>query len=648
MSATENKHDYLSLVKRWVLPTATALFVFFLIFFLRGKFISLSSDAQVAQTTVTRQVAASVNDAHQRDDNKVFSSTALGVRMGKSDFANIRFTGGFRFVNITVPNGAIIDSAVFKCTIDSTRWDDPSVNIYGEKIANSADFAANKTVIRRTKTTSSVSWGATSLGAGLVQSPDIKSVIQEIVNQPGWNAGNALAVLIKGNSDTKDFHCFSFDGSANNAAGIEIAYHQQIPSPPPTERPNVIVIETDDQRWDTVDYMPTVKNRLVAEGVAFSNSFVTTSLCCPSRASFLTGRYAHNHGVWDNAPPNGGVTEFQDSSTLATWLKGGGYTTSFIGKYLNGYPGISPYIPPGWDDWHASLKRYNSVFNDNGVINSYSDYSTDVMRDLAISFIDRAQKPFFLWLTPHAPHADGRYPKPPIVAPRHANSCEGLPLHRPVSFNEEDVSDKPTFVKNTPLMSELQIAELDTFRKAQICSLKAVDEAIAAILDSLGTELDNTVIIFTSDNGYLWGEHRLAQKDKSYEESIRVPLVIRYPMLIAAGQTNSKLVLNIDLAPTIAALAGVNVPTNVNGRSLLPLFTSPANSWRDAVLIEHRMTKFGVRTERYKYVDYTDTGEKEFYDLALDPFELDNAVNNSSYATVISDLANRLGLLKNE
>jgi len=424
-------------------------------------------------------------------------------------------------------------------------------------------------------------------------------------------------------------------------------------------RPNIVVIYTDDQHWNTLDYLPNVMHRLAAEGIEFTNSFVTTSLCCPSRASFLSGQYTHNHGVWENIPPNGGVESFNDTSTLATSLKDAGYSTSFVGKYLNGYWRIPDYIPPGWDDWNVFVEAgfYNYKLNENGIFKDYgfgvSDYSTDVFKDLAVNFIQSADSPFFLMMSPLAPHTDvflGR----PIPAPRHEGTCDGLPLHRPPSYNEDDISDKPSFIKRIPLWDEMRTDLVDKFREDQICTLKAVDDAIASILDALGPELDNTVIIFTSDNGYLWGEHRLEKKWRFYDEASRVPLVIRYPKLIPENVTNNDLVLNIDIAPTIAELAGASLTIPVNGNSLVSLLNG--EDWRDDFLMEQNRNgeQAGVRTLQFKYVEHIMVGgnegrnEFEFYDLLVDPYELNNEINNPVYSEIIDNLAQRLEELKLE
>ena len=436
--------------------------------------------------------------------------------------------------------------------------------------------------------------------------------------------------------------------------------YRDMSEPLNSTKPNIILIYTDDQRWDTLNLMPTVKNKLAGEGVEFSNSFVTTALCCPSRASILTGQYTHNHGVLTNvAATGGGAANFNDASTLATWLDDEGYTTSFVGKYLNGYHTMAPYIPPGWNDWHVIVRDlfYNYTLTENGTMvdfgDSPSDYSTDVLRDRAIDFVSNAEPPYFLMLSFLAPHADTEFfggTGNPIPAPRHLGTCDDLEPHRPPSFNEADVSDKPNWIKSLPILSEEEIADIDQFRKDQICSLKAVDEAISSILDALEPNLDDTVIIFTSDNGELWGEHRFHGKFQIYEEAVRVPLVIRYPSLIPEAVVNDAFVLNIDLAPMIAELAGATPTIPVNGDSLVDLFNE--GEWRDDFLIEQWRNgeQAAVRTIQFKYAEHlTPQGPVyEFYDLINDPYELNNAINDPSFVDIIANLAERLAILKQE
>lgn len=439
-------------------------------------------------------------------------------------------------------------------------------------------------------------------------------------------------------------------------------------------RPNIVFIVSDDQRWDTVSYMPRVLDRLAARGVSFTNAFVTTPSCASSRASMLTGQYAHNHGVLQIAAPYGGATVFvgPDASTLATWLHDEGYRTGMYGKYLTDYARQCPpftaacYVPPGWDEWHVFSNKqayYNYQLAENGQINSFgaaeSDYSTDVIAAKAVDFILTAEgQPFFLHVGFHAPHQEGALL--PLPAPRHLGLRTGIEPWRPVSYDEEDISDKPSWFVSLPRASTLLAGSVpfgtwgDAVRVRQLESLAAVDEAIDAILEALeatGQE-DNTIIVFTSDNGHFHGEHRFFfGKGAPYEESVRVPLIIRYPRRITAPRSEARLALNIDLAPTLAALADVHVPDFVDGRSLAPLLLDAPASWRQDFVIEAWFpnarpgklpTYSAVRGERWKYVSYPSTGDVELYDLASDPYELDNRARDPAYASIVSALKLRL------
>lgn len=425
-------------------------------------------------------------------------------------------------------------------------------------------------------------------------------------------------------------------------------------------RPNFVFINTDDQRADTLQYMQQTLAELVNSGTLFENSFVTTALCCPSRASMLTGEYAHNTGVLRNAGPEGGFESFDDRSTLATWLNNAGYETALFGKYLNGYDLSAPqnnnpqntYVPPGWDEWHAMLgASFNSPkISDNGVAHQYQGaYSTDLLANMAVDFIQAAEanddQPFFVYYAPHAPHT------PAIPAARDKGTFANLKPARPPSFNEADVSDKPNWVKNLGPLSAQEIADIDRTRINQIESLQAVDDAVGALMDTLRAngELGRTVVIFASDNGFMWGEHRYAFKGNAYEESIRVPLVIRDGRNPVA-RTTDEFALNIDIAPTIAAMAGIAIPGSVDGRSLAPLVRGQAVDWRTDFLVEHWSGEkpgehAAVRNQRYTYVEYK-TGERELYDLANDPFQLRNIASNPANAGLVSQLSARLAQLK--
>ncbi|HLB61304.1 MAG TPA: sulfatase [Actinomycetota bacterium] len=418
-----------------------------------------------------------------------------------------------------------------------------------------------------------------------------------------------------------------------------------------TPPPSIVLILTDDQRWDTLWAMPTVQSELQTRGVTFSNAFVVNSLCCPSRTSILTGKYSHSTGVYNNT----GFTTFDDGSTVATWLHDGGYRTGLIGKYLNQYQG--PYVPPGWDRWVA-FRRHNyrrfSLVVDGAEVKyprSRGAYSTDVLADEADAFIrgtDPSQS-LFLMFTPYAPH------EPAIPAERHEDAFAGLGPWRPESFNERNVSDKPAHVQALPPLDKERKVELRRFRRNQYRTLLAVDEAVARILTALEEtgRLSTTLVVFAADNGYTWGEHRWEGKVVSYEESVRVPFVLRYDPLAPADTTDGRIALNVDLAPTFAELAGVAAP-DAEGSSLLPLLSPGPVAWRSDFLIEHGQLSSdpgslippfcAVRTATMIYAYYS-TGEDELYDLVADPFQLVNEAARSQWADEVATLRGRLAEL---
>ncbi|HEX8990822.1 MAG TPA: sulfatase [Anaerolineales bacterium] len=437
-------------------------------------------------------------------------------------------------------------------------------------------------------------------------------------------------------------------------------------------RPNIIVILTDDQPYQTVDYMPTVRNVLEAQGVNFANGFMTTPLCCPSRASILSGLYAHNHQVLTDRWPMGGARKFDDSRSFAIWLHAAGYETAYYGKYLNGYEDLTPagYVPPGWDQWGAFMTansgpedkgndRYYFRFSlsENGKVVAYSSkasFSADVLTQDAVNFIASARdKPFFLMIGYYNPHS------PSLFAPRHGNTfrnpSEWIPW-RPPDFNEPDISKKPVYIAQLHPFSE---SEIDANYKKILRSLLSVDDGVASILNALDqTGLrQKTVIVYLTDNGMTVGDHRFGfMKNCPYEPCIRTPFLVYAPGLYPA-RVDTHMVANIDLAPTFAQLAGAQVPSKVDGMSLVPLLQDAAAPWRDALLLEHWPTEEGVgsmipafsavRTDRWKYVQYS-TGEKELYDLRADPYELHNLAGYAMYQDIISQLAARLAILKRQ
>jgi N-acetylglucosamine-6-sulfatase len=421
--------------------------------------------------------------------------------------------------------------------------------------------------------------------------------------------------------------------------------------------PNIVFIITDDMRADRLWAMPVVNSELVAHGVKFTNAFVPNPWCCPSRASILTGTYSHTNGVYRNAPPYGGYASFKPASTLATWLHGGGYRTGLIGKYFNGYKGTT--IPPGWDEWAAFSggmaneggAYYNYDFSENGVLTHYGsapeDYSTDLLAGKADAFIrdTPVEQPLFLYFTPFAPHGN------PIPAQKYATafSAERF-LPRPPSFNEAVVSDKPAYIRTKPLLTTTEINTVDTGRRKMLRTLLSVDDAVQGILTALQDtgRLNNTLIVFTSDNGLLRGEHRWTKKMVPYEEAIHIPLVMRYDPMTTAPVTDRHLVLNVDWAPTAAALAGVAAP-GVEGSSMVPLLDGTTDPvWRVEFVIEHMKggtsdpvpTYCAVRTKTYKYVAYS-THEEELYDLVSDPYETKNLAKHAGYATLKATLRAR-------
>ncbi len=427
-------------------------------------------------------------------------------------------------------------------------------------------------------------------------------------------------------------------------------------------QPNIILILTDDQNLSDVDSMPNVLSLISEQGTAFSNYFVNVSLCCPSRASILLGQNAHNHQVYSNLPPDGGFERFyelgHENSTLATWLQAAGYHTALFGKYLNGYPGdLDTHVPPGWTEWYGVIGSYFDYrINENGKIISYGsdslDYETDVLSRKVTDFIRRAPTPFFVYLAPAAPH------KPSTPAPRHANRFASAVAPQPVSYDEADVSDKPAWIRAMLPLTNGEKNRINDRYRNRLRTLLAVDEMVKSLIDTLiaTKQLDNTYIFFTSDNGFEQGEHRIKQgKQTPYEEAIHVPLFIRGPGVPV--RVKDQLAVNIDLAPTILELAGTVAPSALDGHSLLPLLgnRNPA-SWRVALIIEHwanpdtlsdrAIPEYQLlRTQNQVYIEYPTTGEREFYNLWADPYQVEN-IAGSAPPGVLSKMAARLAGLR--
>lgn len=370
-------------------------------------------------------------------------------------------------------------------------------------------------------------------------------------------------------------------------------------------RPNFIFILTDDMDLQLMPYMENTNSLLANEGAVFTNFFVTASICCPSRASILRGQYPHNTGILENTP---GFKLFrrngEEAETIAVWLFRERYQTAMLGKYLNLYPtGVkNTYIPEGWTDWHAFLYSddggktdfyFNYMMNENGKLVQYgsqpADYSTDVIKERSIQFINKnlkSDKPFFLYISTYAPHG------PNNPAPRHAAKFEGVIYPQNESFGEADITDKPDIARANPQkVGTFDAGDANALFTRRLQSMLAVDEMVRElvnVLDQAG-ELANTYIIFTSDNGFHMGEHQLQSgKMLPYEEDIRVPFIVRGPGIQPNTQI-TQMVANIDIAPTIAKLAGAQPADFVDGRSFVSLFNpqkQPALEWRKAFLIE--------------------------------------------------------------
>jgi arylsulfatase A-like enzyme len=458
-------------------------------------------------------------------------------------------------------------------------------------------------------------------------------------------------------------------------------------------RPNFVLIVTDDQRWDTIgrclggfdgldlaagadSCMPEVQQRLVASGVTFRQGQVTQSLCCPSRASILTGQLSTHTDVTQVQ----GFDSFDDGSTLATWLHDAGYRTGLFGKYLNGYGDSQEvpanYVPPGWDSWHA-FYGYDGVSDDPYTDYPWIDrepggdpvqtrhldadstteaacapgnlYSTDLICSLGLDFLSAdEEQPFFLYVAPVSPH------EPATPADRWAGFYEGVQPPRYPNHNTVPSPNPPAYLPTAPL-AENQIASMDNSFRKTLEANRAVDDMLAALHDRLSTDgrLDETVFIFISDNGLSAGEQRWTTKQCEYDACHRVPFIVVCPPAICPGGQMGRIdeqhhALNIDIAPTVAELAGVTPTLRVDGLSLLPLLDDPGAAWRDEWLLHDQANPLDgiVATlddgHVYKYVEFADSGETELFDLTIDPWELSNLAGDGSATDVQTELATAL------
>jgi N-acetylglucosamine-6-sulfatase len=492
-------------------------------------------------------------------------------------------------------------------------------------------------------------------------------------------------------------------------------------------RPNILVVMTDDMASTDVALMPNVRKLLAKQGTTFADAVDSFPLCCPARATFITGQYAHNHGVGGNFWPYGWYGMADRGNILPSWLQRAGYRTALIGKWLNGYGAQDAHgeVPAGFNAWRGLLDvsaydYYNFVMNSDGRLFSWgdadfarklvefasiealpheqtvqtildqlhrvmgnppysywgtqnpADYSPDVTGSITnqlVSAQKKAKKPFFIWWAPAAPHREdvsttlmgrpGADPRPPA---RYEQLSKTFQLPRPLSFNEADLSDKGSPVTSkAPPLTGAQIAQLQLDYEGRGGSLRAVDDGVGTLVKTLRRtgQLKNTLIMFLSDNGWLQGEHRIpGDKYLPYEESVRIPLIVRGPG-VPAGKTIHGQVGNIDFAPTLLDAADAKAGRRMDGVSLIPTIRRPKRRPKRAIEIEALRPLFegnipnnawdrpyrGVRTDRYTYVVWNETGEEELYDRRADPYELTNVAANPAYAGIKAALASKLARL---
>ena len=435
-----------------------------------------------------------------------------------------------------------------------------------------------------------------------------------------------------------------------------------------TVRPNIVFILIDDLRWDEVDY-PFVKipsiQRIAREGVRFRNAFVTTPLCSPSRASYLTGQYVHKHGITDNTDRS---PRSHELITFPRLLHDAGYETAFLGKW---HMGLDDNPRSGIDHW-VSVKGQGSYldpeFNVNGKRETKRGYFTDILNEYALDFLERKHtKPFLLYISHKAVHpdltqyADGSVSDPSggkfIPAERYKNLYADTQLpHRPNYAKPPE--GKLSLLRQAgglPPLGPKTVTDDETVRN-RLRMLASVEDGVANIFKTLERQkqLDNTLIIFTSDEGYFYGEHGLSvERRLAYEESIRIPLFMRWPKLVKADSAVDQFALNIDIAPTLLEIGGAQAPKEIDGHSLVPLLRGEKVPWRDSFLIEYfsdkvfpRISKMGyqaVRDARWKYIHYTDLdGMDELYDLKIDPYEMNNLTTGSQAGETEAEMQAKL------
>ena len=493
---------------------------------------------------------------------------------------------------------------------------------------------------------------------------------------PGQTSKQVNVDILDDNvSETTETFNLSLSNAINATLADASGTARIIDNEPSAQKPNIVVILTDDQRFDSLWTMPILQN-LASQGVRFNNAFISTPVCSPARASFLSGGfYAHNTGTLKNRvnidplpPYNGEIENFRDDKdTLPLLFQQAGYRTMFSGKYMNGYDRFAPYIPPGWtqfvgetsgganSDWLAGTTyAIGSSDTQSGMGTATGPvgyYVTDYQRDTVLDFLDTVQdNPFFVVLSTNAPH------RPATPAPGDEALYSGYE-YRDRGYGETDLSDKPLWVQDPTMMTWTKDpfywdpAGNDEFFRDQLRTLSAVDRAIDAIFNKLTVmgKLDNTVVVFMSDNGFLWGEHGISEKYMAYEEAIRVPLVVWMPGVTPRVEVNN-VTANLDVPAMLLDLAGIN--NQGDGQDLLSLIQNPATNWNNSLLFEgwgYRTGPLGVwaalRTDSWKFVEHP-SGETELYDLINDPYELNSEHDNPAYQSIRDQLKSELDTRK--
>ncbi|KAF9937767.1 hypothetical protein BGZ67_000923 [Mortierella alpina] len=457
------------------------------------------------------------------------------------------------------------------------------------------------------------------------------------------------------------------------------------------QKPNFLVFLTDDQdlHMNSLDYQPLVQKYLRDQGTEFTNYYTTTAMCCPSRVSLWSGQFAHNHNVTDESPPHGSYTKFVsqqlDKNWLPTWLQDAGYSNNYIGKFINGVSPTLKHAPKGFDHHHWEplvapniYTFYSPVFaTNNGPLEAHTGvYQTDIISDKSIAILDglaqNKSQPFLFVISPTAPHdevwptANGTLFTPPVPAKRHEHLFKGAKAPRHPNFNPAK-NDKVSWIKSLPRLNEEQVKTIDATYRARLQSLQATDELVERVIKRLekNGQLDNTYIVYTTDNGYHLGTHRMfAGKQTAYQEDTNIPFIIRGPG-IAKNRKSNAVATHTHFPATVLKLAGLPVPDELDAHSI-PVLENKAVYGKDqsseAFAVEFWSTAFMENTTaRYSTNTYKSvrligqgynllytvwcTGEHEYYDLVKDPFQIRN-IYHQTKATVLNRLDALLNVLR--